>query len=46
MLGACRDVHGATSARVLWHASSYETCGRRFGQAPDDAVGYASVIVG
>lgn len=46
MLAACRDVHGATAARVLWHASSYETCGQRFGHPPVDAVGYASVVVG
>ena len=45
LLGA-GDVEPATAARVLWHASSYETCGRRYGQPPDDAVGYASVVVG
>lgn len=46
MLAACRD-RGATTARVLRHANSYETCGgAAAGQRPTDAVGYASVVVG
>jgi AmmeMemoRadiSam system protein B len=46
MLAACRDVHGATVARVLRHASSYETLADVAPQPPTDAVGYASVVVG
>ena len=45
MLGACREL-GATSARVLRHASSYETLAKVAPQPPVDAVGYASVVVG
>jgi AmmeMemoRadiSam system protein B len=45
MLAACRAV-GATSARVLRHASSYETLAAVAPQPPVDAVGYASVVVG
>lgn len=45
MLAACRE-HGATRARVLRHASSYETLARVAPQRPDNAVGYASVVVG
>jgi AmmeMemoRadiSam system protein B len=45
MLSACR-VLGATSARVLRHASSYETLAAVAPQPPVDAVGYASVVVG
>jgi AmmeMemoRadiSam system protein B len=45
MLAACREL-GATSARVLRHASSYETLADVAPQPPVDAVGYASVVVG
>ena len=45
MLAACRE-HGATEARVLRHASSYETLADVHPQPPTNAVGYAGVIVG
>lgn len=45
MLGACREL-GATSARLLRHASSYETLAEVAPQPPVNAVGYASVVVG
>lgn len=45
MLAACREA-GATSAKVLRHASSYETLARVAPQPPIDAVGYAGVVVG
>ncbi len=45
MLGACR-ASGARQARVLRHASSYETLADVAPQSPDNAVGYAGVIVG
>jgi len=45
MLSACRAT-GATSARVLRHANSYETLAAVAPQPPVDAVGYASVVVG
>lgn len=45
MLAACKEA-GATSARVLRHASSYQTLARIAPQPPIDAVGYAGVIVG
>jgi AmmeMemoRadiSam system protein B len=45
MLSACL-VGGATSARVLRHANSYETLATVAPQPPVDAVGYASVVVG
>jgi AmmeMemoRadiSam system protein B len=44
MLAACREA-GATSARVLRHASSYETLAKVAPQPPIDAVGYAGVVV-
>jgi hypothetical protein len=44
MLAACREA-GATAARVLRHASSYETLARVAPQPPIDAVGYAAVVV-
>jgi AmmeMemoRadiSam system protein B len=48
MLAACREL-GASKARVLRHANSYETlsaAGVRVGaDATDNAVGYASVVV-
>jgi AmmeMemoRadiSam system protein B len=45
MLAACREL-GAQEARVLQHANSYETLAVIEPQPPDNAVGYASVIVG
>jgi AmmeMemoRadiSam system protein B len=45
MLSACLAT-GATTARVLRHASSYETLAAVAPQPPVDAVGYASVVVG
>jgi AmmeMemoRadiSam system protein B len=45
MLAACREM-GANEARVLHHANSYETLAVIEPQPPDNAVGYASVIVG
>ena len=44
MLAACREA-GATAARVLRHASSYETLAAVAPQPPVDAVGYAAVVV-
>jgi AmmeMemoRadiSam system protein B len=44
MLAACKEA-GASSARVLRHASSYETLAQVAPQRPVDAVGYASVVV-
>jgi len=44
MLAACVEA-GARSARVLRHASSYETLAKVAPQPPVDAVGYAGVIV-
>lgn len=44
MLAACREA-GATSARVLRHATSYETLAQVAPQPPIDAVGYAGVVV-
>jgi len=45
MLSACREL-GANEARVLHHANSYETLSVIDPQPPDNAVGYASVVVG
>jgi AmmeMemoRadiSam system protein B len=45
MLAACRE-RGATRGQVLRHASSFETLADVAPQRPDDAVGYAGVIVG
>ena len=45
MLAACLE-SGATSARVLRHANSYETLEAVAPQPPVDAVGYAAVVVG
>ncbi len=45
MLAAC-NVAGASSVRVLRHASSHETLGAISADPPDDAVGYAAVVVG
>ena len=45
MLAACRE-HGASEARVLSHANSCETLAKVTAQREDNAVGYASVVVG
>ena len=46
MLAACREF-GATRATVLRHANSYETLADVTPhQTPDNAVGYAGVVVG
>jgi AmmeMemoRadiSam system protein B len=44
MLAACQEA-GATGARVLRHANSYETLAGVAPQPPIDAVGYAAVVV-
>ena len=46
MLAACRELGSANEARVLHHANSYETLAVIEPQPPDNAVGYASVVVG
>jgi AmmeMemoRadiSam system protein B len=45
MLAACRE-YGGGSATVLRHANSYETLRDVAPQRPDNAVGYAAVVVG
>jgi AmmeMemoRadiSam system protein B len=45
MLAACRE-RGATRGAVLRHANSYETLQDVAPQRPDNAVGYAAVVVG
>jgi AmmeMemoRadiSam system protein B len=45
MLGACR-VAGATHAEVLQHANSYEVLRGISNHGPENAVGYAAVVVG
>jgi hypothetical protein len=45
MLAACR-AHGATSGEVLRHANSYETLLYVADHGPENAVGYASVVIG
>jgi AmmeMemoRadiSam system protein B len=45
MLSACRE-RGATRGEVLRHASSFETLADVAPQRPDNAVGYAAVVVG
>jgi len=44
MLAACK-IAGAGSAKVLRHASSFETLAKVAPQPPVDAVGYAAVVV-
>jgi AmmeMemoRadiSam system protein B len=46
MLAACRELGAGNESRVLQHANSYETLAVIEPQPPDNAVGYASVIVG
>lgn len=45
MLTACQEF-GATNARLLKHASSYQVLSQLAPQRPDNAVGYASIVVG
>jgi AmmeMemoRadiSam system protein B len=45
MLAACRE-RGIVEVRVLRHANSYETLAAVAPQRPDNAVGYAAVVVG
>ena len=45
MMAACRD-RGATRGVVLRHASSFETLADVAPQRPDNAVGYAGVVIG
>ena len=45
MLAAC-ELSGATKAKVLRHANSYEVLCATHPQRPDNAVGYAGVVVG
>ncbi|MGA2500587.1 MAG: AmmeMemoRadiSam system protein B [Tepidisphaeraceae bacterium] len=45
MLAACRE-HGATQARTITHATSYETLAKVMPQEPTNAVGYASIVIG
>lgn len=37
---------GASRAKILWHTNSYETLRHVYPQEPDNAVGYAGVILG
>ena len=45
MLAACRE-RGAKRGQVLRHASSFETLADVAPQRPDNAVGYAGVVIG
>lgn len=45
MMAACRE-YGAAHGRLLWHANSYETLAGVAPQSPNNAVGYAAVVVG
>ncbi len=45
MLAACREF-GATEARVLRHTNSFQTLADVAPQSPNNAVGYAAVVVG
>jgi AmmeMemoRadiSam system protein B len=45
MLAACKEL-GAGNARLLRHATSFETLANVAPQSPDNAVGYASIVVG
>jgi len=46
MLAACRELGCANEARLLSHANSYQTLREVAPQPPDNAVGYASIVVG
>jgi len=45
MMAACQTA-GARQAIVLCHTNSYQTLATVAPQAPDNAVGYAAVMVG
>jgi AmmeMemoRadiSam system protein B len=45
MLAACRE-YGAGRSRLLRHATSFETLAAVAPQPPDNAVGYASIVIG
>ena len=45
MVSACRE-HGASEAQVLRHANSFEVLQNVMPQRPDNAVGYAGVVIG
>jgi AmmeMemoRadiSam system protein B len=45
MIAACKEF-GAAEARLLRHQSSYETLASVAPQSPDNAVGYASIVLG
>ncbi len=44
-LAACRE-YGARQASTITHATSYETLAKVMPQAPTNAVGYASIVIG
>jgi AmmeMemoRadiSam system protein B len=44
MLAACRE-YGATTGRIIRHANSFLTLSAIKPQTPNDAVGYASVVI-
>lgn len=45
MLGACLEM-GASRAKLLCHANSYQTLGKVAPQGAENAVGYAAVVIG
>jgi len=45
MMAACRE-HGASEAKVLRHQNSFEVLQNVAPQRPDNAVGYAGVVIG
>lgn len=45
MLAACRE-HGASGGQILRHANSFETLAEVAPHGPENAVGYASVVIG
>jgi len=45
MMAACRE-HGAVKATVLRHANSFQTLAAVAPQKPENAVGYAAVVMG
>jgi AmmeMemoRadiSam system protein B len=45
MLAACRE-RGASGGEILWHANSFETLAEVAPHGPENAVGYASLVIG
>jgi AmmeMemoRadiSam system protein B len=45
MMAACRE-HNAVRATVLCHTNSFQTLSAVAPQRPDNAVGYAAVVMG